>query len=56
MRITKRGGHTVGKARGANTWAAFVGSDDKGVGPSEGLAKTLAAALARTKHEPPPAP
>ncbi len=103
-RTTKMGGHTVGKAMGVNTWAAFVGSDDKalvdgdfamleselqpvlkalraggievvaihnhmtdespriiflhywGVGPSEGLAKTLAAALAKTKHEPPPAP
>ncbi len=25
------GGHTVGKAMGVNTWAAFVGSDDKAV-------------------------
>src|SRR5579871_6617127 len=94
-RTTKMGGHTVGKAMGVNTWAAFVGSDDKalvdgdfamleselqpvlkalraggidvvaihnhmtdespriiflhywGVGPAEGLAKTLAAALAK---------
>ena len=28
-RATKMGGHTVGKAMGVNTWAAFVGSDDK---------------------------
>ena len=103
-RTTKMGGHTVGKAMGVNTWAAFAGSDDKaivdgdfamleselqpvlkalrgggidvvaihnhmtdesprivflhywGVGPTEALAKTLRAALDRTKHEPPPAP
>ena len=30
-RSTKMGGHTVGKAMGVNTWAAFVGSDDKAV-------------------------
>jgi hypothetical protein len=30
-RTTKMGGHTVGKAMGVNTWAAFVGSDDKAV-------------------------
>jgi hypothetical protein len=28
-RSTKMGGHNVGKAMGVNTWAAFVGSDDK---------------------------
>jgi len=103
-RTTKMGGHTVGKAMGVNTWAAFVGSDDKavvdgdfamlesevqpvlkalraggidvvaihnhmtnenpriiflhywGVGPTEGLAKTLKAALDKTKHLPPTAP
>jgi hypothetical protein len=101
-RTTKMGGHTVGKAMGLNTWAAFAGSDDKavvdgdfamlesevqpvlkalraggidvvaihnhmtdesprvlflhywGVGPAEALAKTLRAALDRTKHDPPP--
>jgi len=100
-RTTKMGGHTVGKAMGVNTWAAFAGSDDKaivdgdfamleselqpvlkamrgggidvvaihnhmtdespriiflhywGVGPTEALAKTLRAALDKTKHEPP---
>lgn len=30
-RTTKMNGHTVGKAMGVNTWAAFVGSDDKAV-------------------------
>ena len=30
-RSTKMGGHTVGKTMGVNTWAAFVGSDDKAV-------------------------
>jgi hypothetical protein len=103
-RTTKMGGHTVGKAMGVNTWAAFVGSDEKavvdgdfamlesevqpvlkalraggidvvaihnhmtnenpriiflhywGVGPTEGLAKTLKAALDKTKHLPPTAP
>jgi hypothetical protein len=30
-RTTKMGGHTVGKAMGVNTWAAFAGSDDKAV-------------------------
>jgi hypothetical protein len=30
-RSTKMGGHTVGKAMGVNTWAAFVGSDEKAV-------------------------
>ena len=96
------GGHTVGKAMGVNTWAAFAGSDEKaivdgdfamleselqpvlkamraggidvvaihnhmtddsprilflhywGVGPTEALAKTLRAALDRTKHDAPP--
>src|SRR4029079_8772111 len=100
-RTTKMGGHTVGKAMGVNTWAAFAGSDDKaivdgdfamleselqpvlkalrgggidvvaitnhmtgesptsmflpfwGVGSTEGLAKTLKAALDQTKHLPP---
>ena len=95
------GGHTVGKAMGVNTWAAFAGSDDKavvdgdfamleselqavlkalrgggidvvaihqhmtgeqprimflhywGIGPTEELAKTLRAALDKTKHDPP---
>jgi hypothetical protein len=28
-RTTKMGPHTVGKAMGVNTWAAFAGSDDK---------------------------
>jgi hypothetical protein len=103
-RSTKMGGHTVGKAMGMNTWAAFAGSDDKavvdgdfamlepelqpvlkalraggidvvaihnhmtgesprvlflhywGVGPTEALARTLKAALDKTKHEPPAAP
>src|SRR4029079_6635763 len=103
-RTTKMGGHTVGKAMGVNTWAAFAGSDDKaivdgdfamleselqpvlkalrgggidvvaihnhmagetprilflhywGVGRTEELARTIRAALDRTKHEPPPAP
>jgi len=103
-RTTKMGGHTVGKAMGVNTWAAFVGSDDKavvdgdfamlesevqpvlkalraggidvvaihnhmtnenpriiflhfwGVGPTEALAKTLKAALDKTKHLPPTGP
>jgi hypothetical protein len=103
-RSTKMGGHTVGKAMGVNTWAAFAGSDDRavvdgdfamleselqpvlkalragginvvaihnhmtgetprllflhywGVGPTENLAGTLKAALAVTKHDPPPAP
>jgi hypothetical protein len=101
-RTTKMGSHTVGKAMGVNTWAAFAGSDEKaivdgdfamleselqpvlkamragginvvaihnhmtdesprilflhywGVGPTEMLAKTLRAALDKTKHEPPP--
>jgi hypothetical protein len=101
-RSTKMDGHSVGKAMGVNTWAAFAGSDDKavvdgdfamleselqpvlkalrgggidvvaihnhmtnesprilflhywGVGPTESLAKTLHAALAVTKHDPPP--
>jgi len=100
-RTTKMGGHTVGKAMGVNTWAAFAGSDEKavvdgdfamleselqavlkalrgggidvvaihnhmtnenprivflhfwGVGPSDGLAKTIKAALDKTKHLPP---
>jgi len=100
-RSTKMGGHTVGKAMGVNTWAAFAGSDEKaivdgdfamleselqpvlkamrgggidvvaihnhmtddsprilflhywGVGPTEALAKTLRAALDKTKHDPP---
>jgi hypothetical protein len=30
-RSTKMGGHTVGKAMGVNTWAAFAGSDEKSV-------------------------
>jgi Domain of Unknown Function (DUF1259) len=30
-RTTKMGPHTVGKAMGVNTWAAFAGSDDKAV-------------------------
>ncbi len=30
-RTTKMNGHTVGKAMGVNTWAAFVGSDAKAV-------------------------
>jgi hypothetical protein len=30
-RSTKMAGHSVGKAMGVNTWAAFVGSDDKAV-------------------------
>jgi hypothetical protein len=30
-RTTKMGGHTVGKAIGVNTWAAFAGADDKAV-------------------------
>ena len=30
-RSTKMDGHTVGKAMGVNTWAAFVGGDDKAV-------------------------
>jgi hypothetical protein len=103
-RTTKMGGHTVGKAMGVNTWAAFAGSDEKavvdgdfamlesevqdvlkalrgggidvvaihnhmtnenprivflhfwGVGPTESLAKTIKAALERTKHIPPAAP
>ncbi len=103
-RTTKMGGHTVGKAMGVNTWAAFAGSDDKavvdgdfamleselqpvlralrgggidvvaihnhmtnenprivflhfwGVGPTDGLAKTIKAALDKTKHLPPVAP
>lgn len=28
---TKMGGHTVGKAMGVNTWAAFAGSDDQAI-------------------------
>jgi hypothetical protein len=28
-RTTKMGGHSMGKAMGVNTWAAFAGSDDK---------------------------
>ncbi|HXU05976.1 MAG TPA: DUF1259 domain-containing protein [Polyangia bacterium] len=103
-KMTTMGGHTVGKAMGVNTWAAFAGSDEKaivdgdfamleselqpvlkalraggidvvaihnhmtgespriiflhfwGVGSTEALAKTLRAALDKTKHEPPPAP
>ena len=103
-RTTKMGGHTVGKAMGVNTWAAFAGSDDKavvdgdfamlesevqavlkalrgggidvvaihnhmtnenprivflhfwGVGPTENLAKTIKAALDKTKHIPPATP
>lgn len=103
-RTTKMGGHTVGKAMGVNTWAAFAGSDDNAVvdgdfamleselqpvlkalraggidivaihnhmtnenprivflhfwgnGPTEGLAKTIKAALDKTKHIPPAAP
>jgi hypothetical protein len=97
----KMGGHTVGKAMGVNTWAAFAGSDDKaivdgdfavleselqpvlkalrgggiavvaihnhmteesprivflhywGVGSTDALARTLRAALDKTKHDPP---
>lgn len=30
-RSVKMGGHTVGKAMGVNTWAAFAGSDEKAV-------------------------
>jgi len=30
-RSTKMNGHTVGKAMGVNTWAAFAGSDDQAV-------------------------
>src|SRR4029077_5183923 len=30
-RTTKMGDHTVGKAMGVNTWAAFAGGDDKAV-------------------------
>jgi hypothetical protein len=30
-RTTKMGGHDVDNAMGVNTWAAFVGSDDKAV-------------------------
>jgi hypothetical protein len=30
-RTTKMGGHTVGKAMGVNTWAAFAGSDDRAI-------------------------
>jgi len=30
-RSTKMNGHTVGKAMGVNTWAAFAGADDKAV-------------------------
>jgi hypothetical protein len=30
-RSTKMGGHSVGKAMGVNTWAAFAGSDDKAI-------------------------
>jgi len=30
-RTTKMSGHTVGKAMGVNTWAAFAGSDDKAI-------------------------
>jgi hypothetical protein len=30
-RITKMGAHSVGKTMGVNTWAAFVGGDDKAV-------------------------
>jgi hypothetical protein len=30
-RTTKMGGHTVGKAMGVNTWAAFAGSDDQAI-------------------------
>jgi hypothetical protein len=30
-RSTKMGGHTMGKAMGVNTWAAFAGSDEKAV-------------------------
>jgi hypothetical protein len=30
-RTTRMGGHTVGKAMGVNTWAAFAGSDDQAV-------------------------
>jgi uncharacterized protein DUF1259 len=103
-RTTKMGGHTVGKAMGVNTWAAFAGSDEKavvdgdfamleselqpvlkalrsggidvvaihnhmtgdnprilflhywGIGATETLARTLRAALDKTKHAPPPAP
>jgi hypothetical protein len=100
-RTTKMGGHTVGKAIGVNTWAAFAGADDKavvdgdfamleselqpvlkalrggginvvaihnhmtgenprimflhfwGVGRTEDLARTIKAALDKTKHLPP---
>jgi hypothetical protein len=100
-RTTKMGGHTVGKAMGVNTWAAFAGSDDKavvdgdfsmlesevqavlkalrggginvvaihnhmtnenprivflhywGIGRTEDLARTIKAALDKTKHQPP---
>jgi hypothetical protein len=101
-RSTRMGGHSVGKAMGVNTWAAFAGTDEKaivdgdfamleselqpvlkalraggvdvvaihnhmtnetprilflhywGVGPTEGLARTLKSALVVTKHDPPP--
>jgi hypothetical protein len=100
-RNIKMGGHTVGKAMGVNTWAAFAGADDNalvdgdfdmleselqpvlkalragginivaihnhmagetprilflhywGLGRTEELARTLKAALAKTKHAPP---
>src|SRR5947207_8542727 len=100
-RTTKMGGHTVGKAMGVNTWAAFAGSDEQavvdgdfsmleselqpvlkalraggiyvvaihnhmtgetprimflhywGIGRTEELARTLKAALDKTKHAPP---
>jgi hypothetical protein len=103
-RTTKMGAHSVGKAMGVNTWAAFAGGDDKavvdgdfamletelqavlralrggginvvaihnhmtgesprimflhfwGLGRTEDLARTLKAALDKTKHQPPPAP
>jgi len=103
-RTTRMGPHTVGKAMGVNTWAAFAGADDRavvdgdfamleselqpvlkalraggidvvaihnhmtgenprivflhywGVGRTEDLARTLKAALDRTKHQPPPPP
>jgi hypothetical protein len=99
-RTIKMGGHSVGKAMGVNTWAAFAGSDDQavvdgdfdmleselqpvlktlragglnvvaihnhmtgesprimflhywGLGRTEDLAKTLKAALEKTKHAP----
>jgi hypothetical protein len=103
-RSTKMGAHTVGKAMGVNTWAAFAGADDRavvdgdfamleselqavlkalrgggievvaihnhmtgdnprimflhfwGIGRPNELARTIKAALGKTKHLPPSAP